>query len=205
MNGPDLRGVVSKAGLSSAPGRVHPVLLDQPGVAQAVRAVEDAKGALSRIREERRAAHLKWQAAVAKAVGRPEAERPVEPPRGVSHDERVELDARARLAEVELGAVLASVSGEVLASASEREVAILEEVRTHVEALMALADEVKLLGRAVNIALRVEGRGGRRQPLPSLDDLVWLVGKGDDVALFDFADPGDKRTRWLQETHRART
>lgn len=204
MGAAGMRAAVGKNALTSLPGWVHPVLWDQPGVADAVRAVEKARETPKRIREERRKAHWEWRQKIGKVAGKPGVERPVEPPPTLSHEEQVALDAQTRLREAELGAVLESISGEVLASASEREVKLLEEARGHVEALEALVDEVRSLGRAVNVAMSAAGRGQRRQPAPSVEDLIWLVGKGEDVALLDFADPGDGRTRWLEATGRGR-
>jgi len=202
MTVPDVKAVLGKGGLSSLPGWVHPVLWDQPGVAEAVRAVEEARAEPQRLRSERVEAHRAWQREVMRAVGKRDAKRPEEPPRELSHQELAELRRRAEQRELELGAVLVARAGDVLAEASERELDLLAEVRAHVEALQALATEVKSLGRAVNVALTMSGRGRRKQPLPSVDDLIWLAGKGEDVALLDFGDPGDKRTRWLQATGR---
>lgn len=179
---------------------VHPVLWGAEGVADAARELAAARRAPVELAEERRHAHAAWQAENQRNALKKNWEPAPEPRPDVDHDERVKLDARRRAAEVKLEAVVGANADVIVEGLREWEADAMRRARDLVAGLDAIRREAALAGKALRAVSASQQARPERQPNPKVEDLVYLAGKGEDVALLNF---GDGRTLWLEVTGRS--
>lgn len=172
----------------------HRLLLDADGVREAAVAVEAAEAASGKLRAERQEAHRAWLAENRKNALKKGWEPAPEPNPDISFDERSAFQAQLASAKARLEAVVCANAADVTADLQDREREAFAEVREHVAALECLSAEFGLIGKALR-TLAVARRGRPLQQVrPSVSDLVYLAGKGEETAVLDF---GDGRTNWL--------
>lgn len=179
---------------------VHPVLWSAPGVADAARAVDAAKRAVPELVESRRREHGEWRRRNAEGALQKGFEPGPEPPPDVQHDEMVKLRAQQRSAEIRLEAVVVANEDAVVEGLREWETTAVARAREYVAALQGICVEAALAGKALTAVANAQHRAAGKQSPPRVADLIYLVAKGEDVALVDF---GDGRAMWLQVTGRA--
>lgn len=180
---------------------VHPVLWEAEGVADAARAVAAANRAPVELAQERQLEHHAWREENRRNALKPGFEPGPEPKPGLDHDERAALDARRRAAQARLDAVVGANAEAVVDGLRTWEAEAVRRVRELVGELEGLCRETALAGRALQtVSVSTSpGVSRPRQPSPKVGDLVYLAGKGEDVALLNF---GDGRPMWLEVTGR---
>jgi hypothetical protein len=179
---------------------VHPALWGAAGVADAARDVATASKAPLELAEQRRREHAEWRRRNYEAARERDFEPTPEPPAEIQHNERLALQEAKRTAEIRLEALVGASAELVRDELRDWESAALAEAAGHVAALDRLCADAARAGRALTAVSSALHRAPDRQSTPHLEDLVYLVRKGEGAALLNF---GDGRVLWLQATRRS--